>query len=343
MRTLSGLIRPNIQKLVPYSTARSEYKGAGKIFLDANENPFGSYNRYPDPLQQELKKEIANLKNIDIAQVFLGNGSDEVIDLCFRIFCEPGADKAITFFPTYGMYDVAAAINNVALIKIPLNNHFQPEIKMLAPYLNDNKVKLLILCSPNNPTGNILNGIDELLQVFKGVVLIDEAYIDFADTESYVQQLKNFPNLIVVQTLSKAYGMAALRIGMAFASVEIIDVFNRVKPPYNMSTINQDAAIETLKNKRILIEQKNLLIAERKRIADVLATEQLVEKVYPSDANFLLVQVADANALYTTLIAEGIICRNRHSVLKNCIRITIGAPEENSKLLSVLRKQAINK
>jgi histidinol-phosphate aminotransferase len=341
MRTLSDLIRPNIKNLVPYSSARSEYKGDGKVFLDANENPFGSYNRYPDPLQKELKKEIAAIKNIDATQIFLGNGSDEVIDLCFRIFCSPGVDKALTFSPTYGMYDVSAAINDVALIKILLDSNFQPDLSQLEPYKDDSHIKLLILCSPNNPTGNLLNGIDEIMQVFNGIVLIDEAYIDFADAESFSLQLQKYPKLIVAQTLSKAFGMAAARIGMAFASAEIINLFNSVKPPYNISSINQQAAIEVLKNYQLLVEQKELLITERKRIASVLINEQLVKKVYPSDANFLLVEVADANKLYTILVNDGIICRNRHSLINNCIRITIGTPEENEKLLSTLRKQQI--
>jgi len=342
MRILSDLIRPNIKALIAYSSARSEYKGDGMTFLDANENPYGDYNRYPDPLQKVLKMEVEQVKGISAAQIFIGNGSDEVIDLCFRIFCEPGIDKAVTFSPTYGMYDVAAAINNIELIKIPLDSSFQPDAKALIPYISDCSVKLLILCSPNNPTGNLLNGIEEMLQVFEGVVLIDEAYIDFADAESYMLKLEKYPNLIVVQTLSKAYGMAAARIGMAFASANIISLFNKVKPPYNISTINQQAAINTLRNNLIIAEQKRLLIAERKRLATTLENEGLVEKVYPSDANFLLVNVADANGLYGALIDEGVICRNRHSIIENCIRITIGSPEENNRLLTELRKQKIN-
>lgn len=343
MRTLSDLVRPNIKALVPYSNARSEYKGEAKAFLDANENPFGKYNRYPDPLQKELKKEIQRLKAIDCSQIFIGNGSDEVIDLCFRIFCQPGTSKAVTFSPTYGMYDVAAAINDVELVKIPLDENFQPDTKTLSLCMDDSDVRLLILCSPNNPTGNLLSGIDDVLRTFDGIVLIDEAYVDFADAESYIRKLERYPNLIVAQTLSKAYGMAAARIGMAFASQEVINLFNNVKPPYNISAINQQAAIEVLRNSALIDEQTQILITERKRMAAIFEVEGLVEKVYPSDSNFLLVKVADANSLYASLIDEGIICRNRHTVIENCIRVTIGTPEENDMLLFVLRKQKMNR
>ena len=343
MRKVSDLVRPNIRALVPYSSARSEYKGEAKAFLDANENPFGKYNRYPDPLQKELKREIQQIKGIDDKQIFVGNGSDEVIDLCFRIFCEPGRSKAVTFSPTYGMYDVAAAINDVALVKSPLDANFQLDTQALALCLQDRDIRLLILCSPNNPTGNLLNGIEEVLRMFDGVVLIDEAYIDFADAESYAGKLEMYPNLIVAQTLSKAYGIAAARIGMAFASEEIINLFNAVKPPYNISSINQMAAIEVLRNSAQIVEQTQLLVDERKRLATIFEVEELVEKVYSSDANFLLAKVTDANGLYAYLIDEGIICRNRHTVVENCIRITIGTPEENDMLLSVLRKQKISR
>ncbi len=342
MRKLSDLVRSNIKELEPYSTARNEYKGDGKIFLDANENPFGTLNRYPDPMQKELKKEIQRVKDIDEAQIFIGNGSDEVIDLCFRVFCQPRVDKAVIFSPTYGMYDVAAAINDVELIKIPLNRSSQPDVKLLLPYADDETVKLLILCSPNNPTGNLLEGVEDILQLFEGIVLIDEAYIDFADADSFIRKLKSYPNLIVAQTLSKAYGLAAVRIGMAFASPDIINLFNKVKPPYNVSSVNQDVAIKILKEDSVIVEQRWLLVDERKRLAAALIAEDLVEWVYPSDANFLLVRVADANRLYDTLINEGIVCRNRHAVINNCIRITIGTPEENDKLLYVLKKIIMN-
>lgn len=336
MRTLLSLVRPNIANLVPYASARTEYSGESTVLLDANENPFGPYNRYPDPLQKRLKSELAAIKHIRAEQIFVGNGSDEVIDLCFRIFCRPGIDKAITFSPTYGMYDVAAAVNDTTLIKIPLDEQFQPDAAQLSGYLSDPAVKLLLLCSPNNPTGNTLQGIAAMLETFTGIVLVDEAYIDFASTSSFLDTLDRYPHLIVAQTLSKAYGMAAVRIGLAFASVPVIDLFNKVKPPYNVSSLNQEAALSALAAQEALRQQRELLIAERRRVSDLLQQIPLVVHVYPSEANFLLVRVTDADGVYAALLQQGIICRNRNSAVHNCLRITIGTPEENNQLIQAL-------
>lgn len=341
MRSLSSLVRPNILALEPYSSARSEYSGKGSVFLDANENPFGIYNRYPDPMQRVLKEELSGIKNISLENIFIGNGSDEVIDLCYRIFCRPGIDNAITITPSYGMYDVSAAINDIDLIKIPLDQNFQLDPDILLQYNNDDKAKLLVLCSPNNPTGNLLENLDDVIKNFKGIVLVDEAYIDFSGTLSYIDKLSLYPNLIVAQTLSKAYGMAAARIGIAYASIEIINLFNKVKPPYNVSALNQLAAIISLKEKEEYESQKQLLLTERKRVAEILINASAVRKVYPSDANFLLIEVDDANSLYKYLLGMGIITRNRNTQIPNCVRITIGSPSENDALLNAIFKFSI--
>jgi len=341
MRSLSSLVRPNILSLAPYSSARSEYSGKGSVFLDANENPLGVYNRYPDPMQKALKEELSGIKNISPENIFIGNGSDEVIDLCYRIFCRPGIDNAITITPSYGMYDVSAAINDIDLIKIPLDQNFQLDPDMLLQYNNDDKAKLLVLCSPNNPTGNLLENLDDVIKNFKGIVLVDEAYIDFSGTSSYIDKLSVYPNLIVAQTLSKAYGMAAARIGIAYASVEIINLFNKVKPPYNVSALNQLAAITSLKEKEEYENQKQLLLTERKRVTEILINAPSVKKVYPSDANFLLIKVDDANTLYNYLLSLGIITRNRNTQIPNCVRITIGSPSENDALLNAILQFSI--
>ncbi|MBN9484010.1 MAG: histidinol-phosphate transaminase [Bacteroidetes bacterium 43-93] len=341
MRSLSSLVRPNILSLAPYSSARSEYSGKGSVFLDANENPFGIYNRYPDPMQKALKEELSGIKNINPESIFIGNGSDEVIDLCYRIFCRPGVDNAITIIPSYGMYDVSAAINDINLIKIPLDQNFQLDANMLLPYNNDENTKLLILCSPNNPTGNLLENIDDVINNFEGIVLVDEAYIDFAGSLSYIQKLATHPNLIVTQTLSKAYGLAAARVGIAYASREIIRLFNKVKPPYNVSALNQSAALTALKEREEYENQKQLLLTERKRVAEVLINAPAVKKVYPSDANFLLIAVDGANELYQYLLNLGIITRNRNTQIPGCIRITIGTPTENDELLNAILQFSI--
>lgn len=340
MFDLKKIVRPNILALQPYYSARHEYKGKDAVFLDANENPFGILNRYPDPNQVELKKELSTLKSIPAENIFIGNGSDEVIDLAFRIFCNPGIDKALTFSPTYGMYDVSAGINNIELLKIPLNKKFQINFLELEPYLKMEQLKLIFICSPNNPTGNIITSktIKNILENFNGIVIIDEAYIDFSTTESWIKKLNDYPNLIISQTFSKAWGMASARVGTAYANVNLFTLFNKVKPPYNVSQLNQQAAINALAdtdlfelNKQIILKEKMYLIAALKQL------KQVVE-IYPSDANFLLVKVSDANKLYTDLVQLKVITRNRNNLVENCIRITIGSQVENIELIKALKK-----
>lgn len=333
---IEKLVRPNILRMEPYSSARHEFKGVGSIYLDANESPYGIYNRYPDPNQIELKEKISAIKSVATSNIFLGNGSDEILDLVFRIFCRPGLDKALSFFPSYGMYQVSAAINEVELIQLPLNSEFQIDMESLQPYLADPTLKLILLCSPNNPTGNSIEGIECLLQNFKGMVVVDEAYIDFSENPSWVSRLHEFPNLIILQTLSKAYGLAALRIGMAFASEQLLSYFNKVKPPYNISQVNQQTALQALTDLEKLALQKKEIIEERNFLKTQLI--RLGLKVFPSDANFLLVEVVDANSVYDSLLARGIITRNRHSVIKNTLRISVGTSDENSQLLIALKQ-----
>jgi len=337
MFDLDTLVRPNILTLEPYSSARDEFSGSEGVFLDANENPFGELNRYPDPLQKQLKLKLAEVKQVPPENIFLGNGSDEIIDLCFRIFCEPGKDTAMTFTPTYGMYEVSANINNVQLIKVPLDDNFQIDEKTAISNSKSEKLKLIFICSPNNPTGNILNAVEKIIQSFKGIVVVDEAYIDFSNSESLSQKISQYPNLIVLQTLSKAWGLAAARVGIAYTNMQIINYLNKIKPPYNISIPNQVAAVQALKNvaryklqKAILLEQKDLVISELQKLA-------IVKKIYPSDANFVLIEVTEAYIIYKTLISNNIIIRNRNRVVNNCLRITIGTPQENSALLAALK------
>ena len=333
---IEKLVRPSILRMEPYSSARHEFKGVASVYLDANESPYGIYNRYPDPNQMGLKANISAVKSVASSNIFLGNGSDEILDLAFRIFCRPGIDKALSFFPSYGMYQVSAAINEVELIQLPLSSEFQIDQASLQPYLTDPTLKLILLCSPNNPTGNSLEGIEYLLQHFNGIVLVDEAYIDFSEKPSWVSRLHEYPNLIVLQTLSKAYGLAALRIGMAFASEQVLSYFYKVKPPYNISQVNQETALQALAEIKKIALQKKEIIEQRNFLKGQLLS--LGMKVYPSDANFLLVEVADANSLYDSLVARGIIIRNRHSIIKNTLRITVGSPDENSQLLTALKQ-----
>jgi len=333
---IEKLIRPNILKLKPYASARTEFSGKASIYLDANESPYGAFNRYPDPYQQDLKKKIAEIKSISTSNIFLGNGSDEILDLAFRIFCRPGMDKALSFFPSYGMYDVSAAINDVELIQLPLNANFQIDFDVLKMYLYDPQLKLLLICSPNNPTGNTLEGLEAILSEFPGIVIIDEAYIDFSQKPSWLSTLDDYPNLITLQTLSKSYGLAALRIGMAFAGEAIINYFNRVKPPYNISLVNQEAALKSLSDYSRITSQINEVREQRALLAAELQSMGLT--VYPSDANFLLVEVNNSTQVYQTLVGRGIIIRNRNSVMKNCIRITVGTPAENFELIKALKE-----
>ena len=341
MSKIENLVRPNILKLEPYSSARDEFSGKDAIFLDANENPFGSLNRYPDPYQKELKAILSDLKNVEPKNIFVGNGSDEVIDLAFRIFCNPGVDKAITFSPTYGMYDVSAAINNVELVKLPLKDEFQIDLDILTPYFNMSNIKLLLICSPNNPIANLMDkrDVEFILQNFKGIVLLDEAYIDFAPDESFIGLLGEYQNLIISQTFSKAWGLAAARVGLAYSSEEIISLYNKVKPPYNVSELNQKAAIAALENSQVYRENLKTILAEKERLKAALLQINLVKKVFPSDTNFLLLEVSNANELYTELVAKQIITRNRNKQISNCIRITVGTQEENNKLINALKNR----
>lgn len=338
MIDLNKLIRPNIKALRPYSSARDEYSKAAGVFLDANENPYGSLNRYPDPYQKALKETISTLRSIEPKNIFLGNGSDEIIDLLYRIFCEPGIDKAMIFPPTYSMYKVSSEINNVNLVEVPLTPEFQLDIKTVME-LRKTEVKLAFLCSPNNPTGNTLftEDVELLLRNFMGIVVIDEAYIEFSHKESWLKRIHEFPNLVVLQTFSKAYALAAARIGVAYASQEIISLLNKVKPPYNISTPNQVAGIKALAIKKKTERYIKTINEEKEKMIARLKVLDLVLEIYPSDTNFLLIVVKDANKVYKQLIRQKIIVRNRNSVVSNTIRITIGTPDENKKLLKALK------
>jgi len=339
MFSLKNIVRKNILNLEAYSSARDEYTGDASVFLDANENPFGNLNRYPDPQQKALKEALSTLKNIAVENVFIGNGSDEVIDLAFRIFCTPGKDKALTFSPTYGMYDVSANINNIELIKVPLTDDFQINIDETKSFLNDDCLKLIFICSPNNPTGNTINSadIEYILNNFNGVVIVDEAYIDFSPENSWNTKLAEYPNLIISQTFSKAWGLAAARVGVAYTNANIINLFNKVKPPYNVSELNQKAALNILGKITEFEKNKRIILIEKDRVSKELKTLAQVKKVYPSDANFLLIEVNNANGTYNNLVAQKIIIRNRNSVIKNCVRVTIGSHEENTILINALK------
>ena len=340
MNRTDKLVRPNVRALEPYSCARDEYQGREGIFLDANESPFGPLNRYPDPRQSELRKTISMIKGIPPENIFLGNGSDEVIDLCYRIFCSPGLDKVMMFPPTYGMYQVSAAINDTEVIKVPLDDGFDLDLQRIMPLLNDERLKLMFICSPNNPTGNCMDPdrIERIIQEFNGIIVIDEAYSDFSRKTSLLEKVSLYDNLIVMQTLSKAVGLAAARIGMAFASEDIIKYFFRMKPPYNISTINQQAALERLNNLRQIKIQIETIISERMRLAEILERLPVVKKVFPSDSNFLLVRMEDADAIHAILISNNIIVRNRGREVDGCLRITAGTRSENDSLINELEK-----
>ncbi len=335
---ITDLIRPNIRSLQPYSTARDEYEGDLGIFLDANESPFNNgYNRYPDPHQARLKTLLSPMKGVGVENIFIGNGSDEAIDLLFRIFCQPGKSNAISIAPSYGMYVVAADINDVDMRKVLLNDDFSLPVERLLEAA-DGDSRLLFICSPNNPTGNAFprEDMERLLREFPGIVVVDEAYIDFSDGEGMLPLLEKYPNLVVLQTMSKAWGMAGLRCGLAFASPEIIGYMNRVKYPYNINVATSEIVERLLAEP--VPEHVKVIKEERNRLADALAEFPFVKKIYPSDANFLLVKVDDANALYDYLISKKIIVRNRDKVAlcKGCLRITVGTPEENQNLLTTL-------
>jgi histidinol-phosphate aminotransferase len=340
MYDIGKLVRDNVRTLVPYSCARDEFQGKEGIFMDANENPFGNLNRYPDPYQRELKISISRFKGIPVENIFLGNGSDEIIDLSFRIFCKPGIDKALTFSPTYGMYEVSAAINDIRIIKIPLNKNFQIEVENVTPLFTDPNIKLLFICSPNNPTGNSMkiSDIEYIISHFNGIVVIDEAYIDFSDKPSFNKKIDRYSNLIVMQTFSKALGLAAARVGVAFTNPSVVRYFNKLKPPYNISTINQKAALIKLTQIEKSKDQVKRIKNERARLATNLKKLTIIEEVYPSDANFLLVRTKNADLIYTTLIDNKIIVRNRNKIVPDCIRITVGTRSENNKLIQTLKR-----
>jgi histidinol-phosphate aminotransferase len=340
MTDLNKLVRENILRLKPYSCARDEFQGSEGIFLDANENPYGNLNRYPDPYQRELKRKISDLKGIPAENIFLGNGSDEIIDLAFRTFCNPGKDKALIFPPTYGMYEVSADINDVKLFRIKLDDDFRIDLHAVKNHLDDPHLKLIFICSPNNPTGNAMEAKDVkfILEHFGGIVIIDEAYSDFSETQSFSHIAGKYDNLIVMQTFSKAMGMAAARIGMAFCSTEIVKLFNKVKPPYNISTINQAAALKKFDNLTGYRNQVRWIIEERERMKQELSKLKITDKIYPSDANFLLVKTsADATEIYNKLISKSIVVRNRSSIIAGCLRITIGKKTENNELIKALK------
>ena len=340
---LEKLVRPNIQRLTPYSCARDEFKGReAHVFLDANENPYNApWNRYPDPLQENLKAELSKVKGVPASHMFLGNGSDEAIDLMYRIFCEPKEDNVVAIAPTYGMYEVCAHINDVEYRPVLLDEGFQLNAdKLLAAC--DDRTKVIWLCSPNNPTGNCLqrNEVERVIREFEGIVVVDEAYSDFNSQRPFRLDLAEHPNLVVLNTMSKAWGCAAIRLGMAFASPEIIALFNKVKYPYNVNLLTQQQAHEMLHNLPKLQQWLTTICTERSHLLPAVAELPLCRRLYPTDANFFLVEVTDANSIYHYLVDRGIIVRNRHRVVLcgNCLRITIGTPQENCELLAALRQ-----
>ena len=341
---INNLLRDNIRELVPYSSARDEFKGTADVFLDANENSLGSpltkwYNRYPDPLQWKVKEKLASIKGIPTQHIFLGNGSDECIDILYRAFCNPGKDNIIICPPTYGMYEVSANINDIETRKAELLDNFQLDL-IHVETLVDEHTKIIWLCSPNNPTGNALNreDIETVLNNFPGLVVIDEAYINFSRHRSFIQELKDYPNLVVLQTLSKAWGLAGLRLGMAFASEAIIEIYNKVKPPYNISQSTQELVSKALDEVGQVNDMIRLIVELRSTLATALGKLPLVEKVYPSDANFLLVKVNNAGAVYHYLLEKGIVVRDRSRVelCEGCLRITVGTEKENKELIKNL-------
>lgn len=341
---ISGLVRENIKKLLPYSSARDEFNGTASVFLDANENSLGNvldhqYSRYPDPHQSLLKQTISSQKAIETKNIFLGNGSDECIDLLYRCFCNPGTDNVIICPPTYGMYEVSANINDIEVRKAPLLEDFQTDLQCISD-LVDSHTKMIWICSPNNPTGNLMNRNDVqiLIRSFKGLIVMDEAYIDFAAEQSLLPELDKYPNLVILQTFSKAWGLAGLRLGMAFASAPIIALLNKVKPPYNISSAAQTLALEALQETARFKNDIEALISLRGSLQNALAAIPIVEQVYPSEANFLLVRVKDAAGVYAYLLSKGIVVRNRANVIlcNECLRITVGNSQENDILITVL-------
>lgn len=343
MKTLQQLTRPNVWRLKPYSSARDEYNGAAaSVFLDANENPYNlPHNRYPDPMQRDLKSELSKIKKVRPENIFLGNGSDEAIDLVYRAFCEPRLDNVVAIDPTYGMYQVCADVNDVEYRKVLLDENFQFSADQLLAAA-DEHTKLIFICSPNNPTGNDLfrSEIEKLIQGFDGLVILDEAYSDFSDASSFLEELPKYPNLIVLQTFSKAWGCAAIRLGMAFASPEIIGILSKIKYPYNVNELTQKQAMEMLRRYADIEEWIKTLKSERENLESEFAKLSCTVKIFPSDANFFLARVTDAVKIYDYLVGEGIIVRSRHtiSLCGNCLRVTVGTKDENEKLMDALKK-----
>lgn len=341
---INSLIRETVKNLKPYSSARDEYTEAlgDMVFLDANENPYqNGVNRYPDPQQHDVKAKLSILKGVSTEHILLGNGSDEILDLIFRVFCEPNQDEIITLPPTYGMYSVLADINAVNNIKVNLERDFQPNVTEILRVANA-RTKLLFLCSPNNPTANSFDTerIEELVSNFKGIVVIDEAYIDFSNTDSWISKLSDHPNLIVTQTLSKAYGMAGIRLGVCYASKAVISVLNRIKPPYNVNTLTQSKALERLSKPEAISQEVRHILEQRDWLVAQLQTINCIDVIYPSDANFILAKVDDANKRYSELIRKGIVIRNRSTQVRceNCLRFTVGSQIENIKLITALQQ-----
>ena len=340
---LNNIIRGNVKAMKPYSSARDEYvsDGSQMIFLDANENPFeNGVNRYPDPQQRNLKTIIANQRKISESQILLGNGSDEILDLLFRAFCHPKSDNIITLPPTYGMYTVLSNLNEIEERKVQLQSNFQPDVEAILKTIDEHS-KMIFICSPNNPTGNLisLNKIKQLLENFNGLVVIDEAYIDFSTQESWISQLANYPNLVVTQTFSKAYGLAGIRLGLCFASAEIISVLNKIKPPYNVNELTQKKALERLLNMKAVQTEIANVLTERELLIEALAEVNFVKEIHPTEANFVLVKVDNADQRYNELLAKGIVIRNRTTqvLCENTLRLTVGSPNENEQLIKVLK------
>ncbi|WP_299288193.1 histidinol-phosphate transaminase [uncultured Mucilaginibacter sp.] len=344
MFNLQNLLRENIKNLKPYSSARDEFQGEASVYLDANENAYGSplpenFNRYPDPLQSAVKQKITAIKGVPSRNIFLGNGSDEAIDILFRSFCRPGIDNVILVPPTYGMYQVSANINDIAVKNVPLTAEYQLNMEGIAEAIDAN-TKLIFICSPNNPTGNSMNreDVETLLANFDGIVVVDEAYINYSRQKSFIQELTEYGNLVVMQTLSKAWGLAGLRIGMAFASEEIIEVFNRVKPPYNINEASQKLALQALDNINQVNRWIKETLLERDKLVLALKNFDFVLDIFPSDANFILVKTVSPKIIYQFLVEKGIIVRDRSKVelCEGCLRITVGTPAENTQLINTL-------
>ncbi|NUM49849.1 MAG: histidinol-phosphate transaminase [Flavobacteriales bacterium] len=341
MFDLNNIIRENIKKMVPYSTARDEYKGSEGVFLDANESPFNTgLNRYPDPHHTELKIICSQLKKVQPENILFGNGSDEIIDLIYRVFCEPGLHNAIILPPAYGMYKVAAQLNNVGVKEVCLNENFQPDAEKIFAEINEN-TRIVFFCSPNNPSGNIINKevIKTVLKKFNGIVVVDEAYIDFCEEHTWLKELNNYPNLIIIQTFSKAWGMAGIRLGAMFASASVVEVLHKIKPPYNINILTQRVALQALQNKNQKETWVKAIVSQKVIMQKVLETLPFTEKVYPSDANFLLVKFLDSEKIFTYLLEQKIIVRNRSNVqlCSGCLRISVGTMDENLKLLEALK------